>query len=85
MTDVELAELSVAELRRAAADKPTVCVYLLEMISQVVDAARSSGAPDRVTPFLDQARLLLAGADAAGGLDHDRRLVRSSYEHRISR
>ncbi len=83
MTDDELAELAVAELRRDAADRPAVCVYLLEMIADVVDAARSNGAASRVAPFLEQARLLLAAAEAAGGLDHDRRRVRRSFEQRF--
>lgn len=79
LTDEELAELAVAELRRAAADMPAVSVYLLEMIAEVVDAARSCGAADRVGPFLDQARLLLAGSEAADLIPEDHAVVRSAY------
>ena len=38
LTDQELAELAIGELRLAAADKPTVCIYLFEMIADVSEA-----------------------------------------------
>lgn len=72
VSDGALAELALAELRGAAADKPTVCIYLMEMITAVVEAATAHGAADRVRPLLEQAQLLRAQAEAAGGLDHDR-------------
>lgn len=83
MTDAELAELSLAELRVAAVPQPTVCLYLLEMTAEIVDAARAHQAGDRVGPFIEQATLLVAAVDAAGGLDHDRRRVREGYERRF--
>lgn len=84
LTDDELAELSIAELRRAAADMPAVSVYLLEMVAEVVDAARSNGAAGRVGPFLEQVRLLLAGSDAAELIDEDHAVVRAAYHRRFT-
>ena len=83
-TDADLAELACAELRRAAAGQPAVIVYLLEMLSLVVDAARANGAHDRVGPFLEQARLTVANADDATFVDADRQRIRQAYADRFA-
>ena len=46
-TDAELAELAIGELRLAAADKPTVCIYLFEMIADVGEALAGNGRDAR--------------------------------------
>ena len=63
VTDAELADLSCAELRIAAANDVTVSVYLLEMLSLVVDAARAQDAGGRSEPFLEQARKIVTDSD----------------------
>ncbi len=80
LTDDELAELALAELRRTTTNQPTVAVYLLEMIGLVVDAAIANGAADRVGPLLEQARLIDATNDAGDALEPDRRRVHGAYE-----
>jgi uncharacterized membrane protein len=80
LTDDELAELAVAELRGAAATQPAVAVYLLQAIGLVVEASSANGAADRVDPFVAQARLVVANVDAAHVLEHDRRRVHDTFD-----
>ncbi len=84
LTDRELAELAVSELRRAAATMPTVAVYLLEMLAQVIDVARSNGAGGRVAPFLEQVRLLVDGSRAAELIPDDHAIVEAAYLRRFA-
>lgn len=79
LTDDDLADLSLAELRRMTANMPTVAVYLLQMIALVVDAATENGGGDRVQPFIDQARLIVDHVDAGDALDVDRRIVHDTH------
>jgi uncharacterized membrane protein len=79
LTDDNLAELALAELRRAAT-QPAVAVYLLQMIGLVVDAAAASGNGGRVRGLLEQARLVVATVTAADVLDVDRRQVQWTYD-----
>lgn len=79
MTDVDLAELAVSELRAAAADQPMVCIYLLEMIAGVIDAAGASGDAHRARPLLAQAHLVLEHVDAADIVEPDRHRVRHAH------
>jgi uncharacterized membrane protein len=72
MTDDELAELAVAELRLAAIPHPTVCMYLLQMLGDVTEAARAAGAGHRTIPFVTQLDLLMAGIHRAELLPSDR-------------
>ncbi len=79
MSDEELAELALAELRRTTANQPAVAVYLLQMIRLVVDAATATGARDRVAPFVEQACLVVANVDAGEVLEVDRERVHETY------
>jgi uncharacterized membrane protein len=72
MTDDELADLAVAELRRAAIPYPTVCMYLLQMLGDVTEAVRAAGAGHRTIPFFTQLDLLMAGIHRADLLPFDR-------------
>lgn len=84
MSDIELAELAMTELRAIAAGNPTVCGYLFELLGDVIDAARSAGAgEERVAPFAEQARLLRHAAGTVLGLDQDRVAVQRSYAARF--
>jgi len=80
LTDADLAELSIAELRRSAATQPSVAVYLLQMIGLVVDAVTTRGHADRVHALLEQAHLLVDAVTASGVSDTDRRHVQHTYD-----
>ena len=79
-TDAELAELAIGELRLAAADKPTVCIYLFEMIADVGEALAGNG---RDAQLIEQATLLLGDAAHAGMPAHEVRRVREAYAARF--
>lgn len=79
----DLVDLAYDEVRRAAAVHPTVCIYLLESLRQVqlaLGGGEHAGAPDRL---VHQARLVVAGSDAADVLEADRQLVRDAFETRF--
>ena len=80
-TDRELAELAIGELRLAAADKPTVCIYLFEMIDDVSEALVGSG---RDVELLHQASLLVLDAEHVGMADHELQRVRQAYADRFA-
>lgn len=80
LTDDELAELALSELRRSTTSLPAVAVYLLQMIAQVVDAATAEGCGDRVDALLREAHLVVQTVDAGDALEMDRRRVRDSYD-----
>ena len=63
---------------------PTVAVYLLEMLAQVIDVARSNGAGGRVAPFLEQVRLLVDGSRAAELIPDDHAIVEAAYLRRFA-
>lgn len=80
LTDRELARLAIGELRLAAADKPTVCIYLIEMIADVVEAIGPNG---RDKDLRHQAALLVEDAAHAGMPDHELHSLRSAYTARF--
>lgn len=79
LTDTDLAELALSELRGTTSNQPTVAVYLLQMIGLVVDAPTSDGEADRTHPFLEQARLVVETVKAGDALEVDRRRVQQTY------
>jgi uncharacterized membrane protein len=79
VSDTDLAALSLAELRRAAADKPAVCRYLFSMVADVREAVGQA----RAQPFIAQARLLLADVGHEALPAHDLELLRNDYEQRF--
>lgn len=73
-----IAELALAELRRAAADEPDVALALFEMVGRIVTATDAVGAPERSAPFVAQADQLMEQIERTAMLDADRdRLVRA--------
>lgn len=80
LTDADLAELAIAELRRSAADQPAVAVYLLQMIRLVLDAVTARGQADRAQALLEQAHPVVDAVNASGASDIDRRHVQRTYE-----
>jgi uncharacterized membrane protein len=79
VSDDDLADLALAELRGAAADKPAVCRYLLAMIADVGEAV----GQHRAEPFTAQAALLLASVEHEDLAVHDRDIVRRDYARRF--
>ncbi len=79
LTDDEMADLALAELRRTTTNLPAVAIYLLQMIALVVDAATVHGAADRVDPLLEQARLIVDTVNTGDALGVDRQRVRHTH------
>jgi uncharacterized membrane protein len=81
-TPSELVDLAFGEVRRAATNQPTVCIYLLETMHLMCEA------PD--TPHREwadalrrEARLVLEGAEHADLLPADLDAVRDAYTKRF--
>ncbi len=83
-TPADLARLAFAEIRRAAAQQPAVCVYLLEAIALVSEPLVSSGMAERADPLFEQAALVLEGCRAADLIASDLREVEDAYRQRFS-
>jgi uncharacterized membrane protein len=81
MSDEDLAGLALSELRRAAAHAPAVAVYLMEMVSDVLEAA--DAAPARTAPLRRQMELLMRDIDHAGLPSHDLAMLRTAYRRRF--
>lgn len=65
MTDDEVAELAVAELRHTTAGEPVPTIYLLEMIGAVVRAVDTAGGAARTASLRDQAALVITQAESS--------------------
>ncbi len=84
-THAELVDLTFDEVRRAAADEPSVCVQLLEILWVLHESSASDGLTDRCPPLETQADLVLAGAEAADLLPADLGAVRRAHAERFGR
>ena len=82
-THDELVRLTFDEVRQAAAALPVVCVYLLEALELLHLSVVAAGLHDRSDVLAEQARLVLAGCEAADLLPHDLAVVRDAYEKRF--
>ena len=80
----DLVRLAFGELRRAAATQPTVCIYLLEALHLLREGLDSSGLSSRTAVIVEEARLVVAGCEAADVLPADLADVRRSYEKRFA-
>ncbi|MEO6989233.1 MAG: DUF2254 domain-containing protein [Aquihabitans sp.] len=81
----DLVRLVFEETRRAAANQPSVSVYLLEAIELLTEPLEGTPLADRATPLLEQARLVVAGSRAAGLLPADLAEVEQAYMKRFGR
>lgn len=79
-----LIRLTFDEVRRAAADQATVCIYLLEALELLKEASDAAGLSARTPALVEQADLVVAGCDAADLLPADLRLVVAAYEKRFA-
>lgn len=83
-TGDELVRLALGELRRAAATQPTVCIYLLEALHLLWDGLDAAGLSNRLPVLVEQARLVVAGCEAANMLPADLDDVRGAYDKRFA-
>jgi uncharacterized membrane protein len=80
----DLVRLAFNELRRAAATQPAVCIYLLEALHLLQEGLVASGLPSRTAVLVEQARLVVAGCEAADVLPADLDDVRRAYDKRFA-
>jgi uncharacterized membrane protein len=72
------------EIRRDAASRPAVCVYLLESLHLLVETlGPDSEFDDARAALRDQAALVVAGCEQSDVLAVDRAVVRAAYEKRF--
>lgn len=83
VTDEDVAELAMGELRVAAVAQPAVVIYLFEMVEAVAGAARSEGRPERAEPFIAQARLLRDVAVRSDVPEYDRGRIAAGFARRF--
>ncbi len=83
-TGDDLVRLAFAELRRAAATQPTVCIYLLEALHLLREGLDATGLSSRTPVLVEQARLVVAGCEAADLLPADLDAVRGAYDQRFA-
>ena len=76
---LRLIRLTFEEVRRAAAGLPTVCVYLLEALSLLIDSVGSDLTDAARDEIADQARLVVAGSERSDLIAADLAAVRSAY------
>lgn len=81
----DLVRLAFEETRRASADQPAVCVYLLEALELLVEPLQGTPLASRTAPLLEQARLVVVGCRAAGLLSEDLAQVERAYLKRFGR
>ncbi len=84
LTHDDLVHLAFDEIRRAAAAQPTVCIYLLEALKLLKEPLDSAGLTDRATTLTEQARLVVAGCEAAANLPADLERVRRAFATRFA-
>lgn len=77
---VELVQLAYDEIRQAAASQPTVCIYLLESLSLLGEAAGTRSPVPAADAIAAQARLVVEGCEAAGLLPDDVARVRDAHD-----
>lgn len=83
-TGDDLVRLAFGELRRAAAAQPTVCIYLLEALHLLREGLDASGLSSRTAVLVEQARLVVAGCEAANLLPADLDEVRDAFDRRFA-
>ena len=80
----DLVRLAFGELRRAAATQPAVCIYLLEALHLLREGLDATGLSSRTAVLVEQARLVVAGCEAANVLPADLDDVRGAYDKRFA-
>ena len=80
----DLVRLAFEEIRQAAAALPAVCLYLLEALHLIREGLDAAGLSSRTAVLVEQARLVVAGCEAAGMLPADLDEVRRGYDRRFA-
>jgi uncharacterized membrane protein len=83
-THADLVRLAFDEVRRAAADQPKVCIYLLEALELLDESVRSAGLDERAESLQEQARLVVSGCETADPLPADLLAVQRAYAKRFA-
>jgi uncharacterized membrane protein len=83
-TPGELVRLAFDETRRAAANQPTVCIYLLEAIALIREPLDAAGLSDRTEALVEQGYLIAAGCRASSMLSADVDLVEEAFAKRFA-
>jgi uncharacterized membrane protein len=83
-TGDDLVRLAFGELRQVAATQPAVCIYLLEALHLLREGLDAAGLSNRTEVLVEQARLVVAGCEAAEVLPADLEGVRSAYDRRFA-
>ncbi|CAN5358913.1 hypothetical protein BH23ACT3_BH23ACT3_02970 [soil metagenome] len=78
----ELVDFSFEQIRRAAADDPSVCVYLLESI-HLLGQSLDHATDDARQALIDQARLVVRNCENGRNIDADVGLVREAFRRRF--
>jgi uncharacterized membrane protein len=82
---IDLVRLTFEEVRRAAADAPSVCIYLLEGLRLLIESTGDDLSPSARDEILRQADLVVAGCARAEPLPDDLAAVRSAHWSRFGR
>jgi uncharacterized membrane protein len=78
----ELVDVAFEQFRRAAADEPSVCVYLLESI-HLLGESLDRATDDARRALVDQAQLVVRSCESGQNIDHDIELVREAFRKRF--
>lgn len=79
----EVIAFSFEQVRRAAADDPAVCIYLLEAIHLLLESLVEV-TDDAREALMDQARLVVVGCESGNNIDADIDLVRAAFDKRFA-
>jgi uncharacterized membrane protein len=79
-----LTAIGFDEVRRDAANHPTIAIGVIELIGTLLQSPGVGGRPQVVDALLHQARLVLEGCERADLLPDDRDLVRMTYERAVA-
>ncbi len=82
MTPDDVIGLAFDEVRIAAADQPTVQIYLLEIL-RLLDESLGEGYDAARRAIRTRADLIVEISDAGAQLPHDKERVRSAHRHRF--
>ncbi|MEP7203601.1 MAG: DUF2254 domain-containing protein [Ilumatobacteraceae bacterium] len=82
-THDELIGVAFDELRRAGADQPTVCIYLLGAIESIVESLEAASFGARTVELRRQARLVSDGCNGTAMLAADVDAVRRAYDDKF--
>jgi uncharacterized membrane protein len=84
LTHAEAVDLGFDEVRLAAADQPTVLIYLLEILEQLVISIDGHDRDDAAAALARQAELITQTVAGSELPEPDRARVYDAYRHRFA-